>query len=187
MFSAFHAGSTWQLLRARLIGTCTDVSPELLQDFRRLRADMQAARLFESSKLYYVWKSFTNLAICATSLSILHHSSSVAAVFVSAFLMVRALQPHTRAVPRPDRRDMQALFWQQCGWLSHDFLHHQARPNAPLVARRQLTDTRCVAGVLQPERQQRRWPVLWQPVPGAQCSCAVCALARHLTCTAAHL
>jgi len=89
VFSAFHAGSTWQLLRARLIGACTDVSPELLQDFRRLRADMQAARLFESSKLYYAWKCSSNLAICATSLSILRYSSSYTALFSAAFLMVR--------------------------------------------------------------------------------------------------
>ena len=89
MFSAFHAGSTWQLLRARQIGTCADISPELLQDFRRLRADMQSARLFESSKLYYAWKCSSNLAICATSLIILRLSSSFGAVFASAFLMVR--------------------------------------------------------------------------------------------------
>ena len=89
VFSAFHAGSTWQLLRARLIGTCTDVSPELLQDFRRLRADMQTARLFESSKLYYAWKCSSNLAICAASVSILRYSSSLGAVFAAAFLMVR--------------------------------------------------------------------------------------------------
>jgi hypothetical protein len=57
VFSAFHAASTWQLLRARQVGTCSDAASELLQDFRRLRADMQAARLFESSPLYYVWKA----------------------------------------------------------------------------------------------------------------------------------
>jgi hypothetical protein len=56
VFSAFHATSTWQLLRARQIGTCDDATSDLLLDFRRLRADMQAARLFESNKLYYVFK-----------------------------------------------------------------------------------------------------------------------------------
>ena len=89
MFSAFHAGATWQLLRARQIGACTDVSPELLQDFRRLRADMQTAHLFQSNKLYYAWKCSSNLAICAASLGILRYSSSFSAIFAASFLMVR--------------------------------------------------------------------------------------------------
>jgi hypothetical protein len=89
VFAAFHAGATWQLLRARQIGACSDVSPELLQDFRRLRAEMQAAHMFQSSKLYYSWKFSSNLAICAASLSVLRYSSSFTAVFAAAFLMVR--------------------------------------------------------------------------------------------------
>ena len=100
VFSAFHAGATWQLLRARQIGACSDVSPELLQDFRRLRAEMQAAKLFQSNKLYYAWKCSSNLAICAASLSILRSSSSFTAVFAAAFLMVRH-QPTAHMQPSP--------------------------------------------------------------------------------------
>ena len=103
VFSAFHAGTTWQLLRARQIGTCTDVSPDLLLDFRRLRADMQAARLFDSNKLYYAWKCSSNLAICATSLSILRYSSSFTALFAAAFLMVRRLSIAESCAPRLTR------------------------------------------------------------------------------------
>ena len=39
---------------------------------------------------------------------------------------------HVR-VTAADRLRPQALFWQQCGWLAHDFLHHQVRPFAPDV------------------------------------------------------
>ena len=113
MFSAFHASSTWQVLRTRQIGTCEDAVPDpLLEDFRRLRADMQTARMFESNKLYYVWKVWrwqsphpartahslncplqqcvSNLAICALSFAVLRASDGFAALFTSALLMVRA-------------------------------------------------------------------------------------------------
>jgi hypothetical protein len=42
--------------------------------------------------------------------------------------------------PVADRREPQALFWQQCGWLAHDFLHHQARPFAHNISWRLRTD-----------------------------------------------
>ncbi len=118
MFAAFHAASTWQLLRTRQVGTCSDAAPELLEDFRRLRADMQAARLFESNKLYYAWKvcraattslahachmlthtprsqCASNLGICALSLFILSASAGIPALLTSAFFMVRCFAcPH---------------------------------------------------------------------------------------------
>jgi hypothetical protein len=122
VFSAFHAACTWQLLRARQIGTCDDATSDLLVDFRRLRADMQAAGLFESNKLYYVFKvrgrllargcalrctsaharhdaeqCSSNLAICALSLLVLRASAGYAALLTSAFIMVCALLLRTRS------------------------------------------------------------------------------------------
>ena len=77
MFAAFHAGSTWQLLRARQIGVCSDApASDLLQDFRRLRADMHASRLFESSKLYYAWKVRLDPAAAAAAPFAQHNAPS---------------------------------------------------------------------------------------------------------------
>jgi len=105
VFAAFHAATSWQLLRPRLIGACSDAATEMQQDFRRLRSDMQAAGLFRSSKAFYAYKCSSTLAIAGASLLVLRASSSFFALFAAALLM--------------------ALFWQQCGWLAHDFLHHQ--------------------------------------------------------------
>ena len=189
VFSAFHAGSTWALLRARQIGTCDDAAPELLQDFRRLRADMQTARLFESSKLYYAWKvrdhscrcrgarperdaasrapqCSSNLAICAASILTLRFSDSYPALLASAFLMVRL------RVRRAGRQSGSVL---------------NARivllpPAGALLAAVRLAGARFPAppGVPQPQPEQRHGAVLRQLLPGAsrvdRCAATVPAL-----------
>lgn len=80
-------------------------TPELLKDYRELRALFLREQLFKSSKLYYVFKTLSNVAILAASIAIICLFKTYWAVFLSASLM--------------------GLFVQQCGWLSHDFLHHQ--------------------------------------------------------------
>ena len=173
MFAAFHAGATWQLLRARQIGACSDVSPELLQDFRRLRAEMQAAHMFQSSKLYYAWKCTSNLAICAASLSILRHSSSFTAVFAAAFLMVRH-QPITLTCALPL---LTGCVRRRCSGSSVGGWHTTScttrcgrlRPTCVPCANKVMV---CVAtGLYQPFHEQRRRALLWQLVPGGKCSC----------------
>ena len=56
MFSAFHSPAAWLSLRGRLVGETNPETPELLQDFRALRTEMQAVGMFQSSKLYYAYK-----------------------------------------------------------------------------------------------------------------------------------
>lgn len=74
-----------------------------MQDFRK-------QGLFDASLPYYAFKLFTNISILASSLALLYYyHSSWTGIIVSATLM--------------------AMFWAQCGWLAHDFLHHQVFKN----------------------------------------------------------
>jgi hypothetical protein len=78
---------------------------ELLKDYRELRAVFMRARLFKSSKPYYTIKCLVNAALLAASITIICLTQSLPGVLLSAFIL--------------------GVCWQQCGWLSHDFLHHQ--------------------------------------------------------------
>ena len=69
--------------------------------------------LFKSSKLYYTFKVLFNCSILASAVGILaQFPGSTSATLIAAALV--------------------GLFWQQCGWLSHDFLHHQVFENRSL-------------------------------------------------------
>lgn len=83
-------------------------TPELLTDYRELRAVFLRARLFRSSKVYYTLKTLTNLSLLAGSIAVIRVNQSMLGIMLSAMLM--------------------ATCFQQCGWLSHDFLHHQVLP-----------------------------------------------------------
>jgi hypothetical protein len=64
------------------------------------------------SPAYYIMKCSSNLAILGLAVYLVLGFQSLAAHMTAALLV--------------------ALFWQQCGWLSHDFLHHQV-PCAPAL------------------------------------------------------
>ncbi|RYZ56830.1 MAG: hypothetical protein EOP08_17910, partial [Proteobacteria bacterium] len=81
----------------------------MVRDFRALRQDLQKRGLFRSRKSYYAWKLFQNLALvalAATMLSVAHGSTPW--MLASACVL--------------------GLFFQQSGWLAHDFAHHQVFP-----------------------------------------------------------
>lgn len=60
------------------------------------------------SGAYYTWKVTQNLMIVSSAWMLLaYFGQQLWAQLLSATLL--------------------ALFWQQCGWLAHDFLHHQVR------------------------------------------------------------
>jgi hypothetical protein len=79
----------------------------------------------------------SNVAIALLSLAMLYISGSWTSVFMSAWVMVRFVAAAAKCpcvrfysmqcatAPQPT----QALCWQQCGWLAHDFLHHQVFTN----------------------------------------------------------
>jgi acyl-lipid Delta6-acetylenase / acyl-lipid (9-3)-desaturase len=143
VFAAFHAPETWGLLKQFLIGDLEVVgaqasspSPKnaaaspLLADFRALRADMKARGLFVASVPYYAWKAASTVALGATAAACLLSAREGAAVG-----WWREQNPATGAVSwgaATSAAVVLALFWQQCGWLAHDFCHHQVSAARPL-------------------------------------------------------
>ncbi|CAE7564791.1 unnamed protein product [Symbiodinium microadriaticum] len=69
---------------------------------------MVAMGLFKSNPIYYTYKVVSNLLLL---------SLAVICALSSSFLVQM-----TGAI-------VLGLFWQQCGWLAHDFLHHQVFKN----------------------------------------------------------
>ena len=110
VFGAFHPASALKDLSRFEIGVLDESRiPQKQKDFERayreLRAKLIAMGLFNASPLYYVYKVLTNLAILATSVFLAVSFDSMVMHIVGAVFL--------------------GLFWQQCGWLAHDFLHHQ--------------------------------------------------------------
>ena len=113
IFAAFHASGSHLMMRKFYIG---DLIPESIlhkderqiqfeQGYRELRSQLISLGLFSSSKLYYLYKISFNLGMLACAMAMVLLSNSTLVHISSAILL--------------------GLFWQQCGWLAHDFLHHQ--------------------------------------------------------------
>jgi fatty acid desaturase/predicted heme/steroid binding protein len=124
IFAAFHPPSSLRTLENFLIGELDenevpedlyankfdyDKQKKFEKGYRELRAKILAAGLFNANPWYYVWKVSSNvgLLVAATLCCVL--SADMRVNFLGAVIM--------------------ALFWQQCGWLAHDFLHHQVFKN----------------------------------------------------------
>lgn len=110
VFEAFHDENSYKLLKGFYIGDVKDVvvSPSLAEH-RKLKEKFQKENMYESNKLFYVYKFLTNitlLSLCVATAA--NFESTWRVVVAGAFL---------------------GFFWQQCGWLSHDFLHHQVFKN----------------------------------------------------------
>lgn len=68
-----------------------------------LKQSFESQGLFDASLAYYSFKLVFNLSILGLSVCILHfYHDYMIGILSSAFLL--------------------ALFWQQCGWLAHDFV-----------------------------------------------------------------
>lgn len=124
VFAAFHPPGALRELEKYLIGDLDEsviptglyankFVPEKQKQFekgyRELRAKLISMRMFEASTLYYVYKVVSNLVLLAISISCATMSKSFAVNMLGAVIL--------------------GLFWQQCGWLAHDFLHHQVFKN----------------------------------------------------------
>lgn len=120
VFAAFHTGtSAASLLPPLCVGRVRGsrlprtAGEEYTADVLAMRQTMHRLRLFDSSKLYYLWKILSTTLICvASAVLLLSNPTSTPTVAVAAFVL--------------------AVFWQQCGWLAHDFLHHQVFNNRGL-------------------------------------------------------
>lgn len=116
-FTSFHTKESWSLLKAFLVGNLKQEgqgkgysggSSAILEDFRKLRSEFIKRGLFEASKMFYAYKLLANIAILASAVGVLLTAGAgLWGMVLSAFLL--------------------GLFMQQCGWLAHDFLHHQVR------------------------------------------------------------
>lgn len=113
-----HPESAYEMLANCYVG---DLAPEKInvqrtkaqqnskafaQEIRDLRDKLQTEGYFEGSTLFYIYKVLSTLAICATGLTMLYFGGHSTAVVFGAAVVI-------------------GLFWQQCGWLAHDFGHHQ--------------------------------------------------------------
>lgn len=123
VFAGFHSSTSAALLLPPLcIGQLdsptspllsNNVDTEYIRDVQQLRNEVYSLRLFDSSKLFYAYKIMSNVSICVTSAALaLYAPTNPFVILIAAVLM--------------------GLFWQQCGWLAHDFLHHQVFNFRPL-------------------------------------------------------
>ncbi|TPX33608.1 hypothetical protein SmJEL517_g03585 [Synchytrium microbalum] len=116
-FDVFHQEATHEIMANFYVG---DLAPgqvrkqsDFFNDVTRLRQEFEAKGYYESSKLYYLFKLLFNQSMWAISIAIMiRFPTNLFAVFVSGLIM--------------------ALFFQQSGWLSHDFLHNQVFKNRSL-------------------------------------------------------
>mmetsp|Transcript_21217 Transcript_21217/g.26770 ORF Transcript_21217/g.26770 Transcript_21217/m.26770 type:complete len:489 (+) Transcript_21217:124-1590(+) len=113
IFAAFHAKGSMKAMKPFLIGELIPESVdhkdkrqlEFEQGYRELRTQLIKMGMFNSSKLFYLYKCSSNMAMWAVAVGMVAFSDSIVMHIGSALLL--------------------GLFWQQCGWLAHDFLHHQ--------------------------------------------------------------
>jgi len=113
IFAAFHAPGSQALIKKFYVG---DLIVESIPDkterqfafekaYRDLRAKFIVMGLFKGSKAFYAYKCTFNMCMWLTAVLMVAKSESMVVHALSALLL--------------------GLFWQQCGWLAHDFLHHQ--------------------------------------------------------------
>ena len=120
VFAAFHPPSAWNVISKYEIGDLDEsvipsglyankLVPQKQKNFekayRDLRLQLVQMGLFNASYGYYAWKVSSNLLLLALSIYCAVSTTSTLVNFVGACIL--------------------GLFWQQSGWLAHDFLHHQ--------------------------------------------------------------
>jgi len=112
IFAAFHAPGSMAVMKKFYIGELipettkkTQKQIDFEKGYRDLRSKLIMMGMFKSSKAFYLYKCTFNMCMWATAVAMVAFSDSIAAHIGSALLL--------------------GLFWQQCGWLAHDFLHHQ--------------------------------------------------------------
>lgn len=118
VFHEMHPSFAYEMLANCYVGDCEpkkiDTSDEkrvksaqFAQEIREYRDQLEKQGYFEASTGYYIYKVLSTLLICVAGLAVLKAwgKSSIWAVIASGFLV--------------------GLFWQQCGWMAHDFGHHQ--------------------------------------------------------------
>lgn len=117
IFAAFHAPGSQSLMKKFYIGDLvensrTDKDAQQIafeKGYRDLRSKLVMMGMFKSNGWFYAYKCCFNMCMWASAFAMMYFSDSVAVHFAAAVWM--------------------GLFFQQCGWLAHDFLHHQVFRN----------------------------------------------------------
>jgi acyl-lipid Delta6-acetylenase / acyl-lipid (9-3)-desaturase len=114
IFAAFHAAGSHSVMDRFYIGDLlvetTSKTPAQVafeKGYRDLRSQMVMMGLFKSNPYFYVYKCVSNMMLWGLAVALVYYTSvdNVLAHVLSALIV--------------------GLFFQQCGWLAHDFLHHQ--------------------------------------------------------------
>ena len=115
VFNAFHPAAVYTWLPRFYVGELVRDPPaaqkevNYRRDVKAMKSELMKARAFESSKLYYAFKVASNAGILATAIAVIVVLNGMLGAVLGGIIL--------------------ALFWQQCGWLAHDFLHHQVFTN----------------------------------------------------------
>jgi len=111
IFAAFHAAGSSAMMKPFYIGDLVDTSHKVAQQaafekgYRDLRGKLVMMGMFKSNPWFYVYKCISNQMLWATAVAMVYFSDNMLVHAASAMLL--------------------GLFFQQCGWFAHDFLHHQ--------------------------------------------------------------
>ncbi|KAI9295743.1 delta6 fatty acid desaturase [Neoconidiobolus thromboides FSU 785] len=116
-FNAFHPPNIQEILTDYYDEELTkqyklkgEKDNEFLKEIRNLKKDFEKEGLFKSNKPFYLMIGVLNISIFLSSVIVLKHfGHTLIGVLISALLM--------------------GLFWQQCGWHAHEYLHHQVFEN----------------------------------------------------------
>jgi len=125
LLSSFYVGDL--ILDSRSLSNAIIPSTSALAlEHRRLIVKFRAQGLYRSDKFFYAYKMATNGLLLMLAIILLfawpvilnksNHGQVSSSGEVSTSASASASMLAAIAL---------AFFWQQCGWLSHDFLHHQ--------------------------------------------------------------
>ncbi|KAI9094656.1 fatty acid desaturase-domain-containing protein [Phlyctochytrium arcticum] len=109
-FEVFHREQTSELLANFYAGDLAvgEIRKDsgFMQDVQEIRALIEKNGWLESSKLWYAANVGATLSIAISAIALIAmYGDNVFAILLSACMI--------------------GIFWQQCGWLAHDFLHNQ--------------------------------------------------------------
>lgn len=132
-FAVFHPSSALKLLEQFYVGDVDEASraevdaeptsdeerarrariDEFIASYRRLRVKVKGMGLYDASVLFYTWKVLSTFGIAVLAMAICYFFDHFALYMLAGAIM--------------------GLFYQQSGWLAHDFLHNQVSPNRTLT------------------------------------------------------
>ena len=113
IFAAFHAPGSHNLMKKFYIGELVAESNKnktqqqiaFEKGYRDLRSKLVMMGMFKSNGWFYAYKCLSNMMLWAGAVAMVYFSDNTVVHIGSALLL--------------------GLFFQQSGWLAHDFLHHQ--------------------------------------------------------------